>query len=325
MTVVESMIAFPPSVDSSQLCRILDQIWHATMPAPIALLEDDLEHLRRWFDPVAQGHRLRRELALLPELTAELLNVGPPLVFVVDGRRRLVTPEGRCALELMLGAPPGGNVSDPTPDLLVPYDRLLASLYRDWSRHRIDSVVALLAGDSKPLQIPAAGVVISMLVNRCTTEERALVRFPPGTPEAAIVDNAFHAAVEAFAGRMASSRRPNRRPQSLVGGWALYEARRRLGDAFEVADAKAGKNGKAWIRPEDVLDVIDRVSQDLARGHRERATPSRLGEAYDALVAAFRRELPTMAAFGMVHERPPETQRLRRLLVERLEAHLGAK
>lgn len=321
-----SGIVLPAKMDATELRRVLEDVWNATMDGPTGDLDEDLGRLRRWFDPVAQGHRLRRDLALLPALAPELLAVQPPLVFAVDDSRRLVTPEGRCALELVRAAPPGAMVSVTVADhLLIPYDRLLAALYREWSRHRIESVVALLAGESKPLQIPAAGVVLAMLVNRCTSEDRALIRFQPGTSQAHVVDDAFHAAVEAFSQRLASSRRDNRRSQNLVGGWALYEARRRLGEALEVVDAKGGGNGKAWIQASEVPAVIDRVAQDLARGHRARATIQRLSDAFDALVSAFRRELPSMAAFGMVHERPPETERLRQLLLERLESHLSAQ
>jgi hypothetical protein len=233
-----------------------------------------------------------------------------------------VTPEGRCALDLLQNLPdsPAHVISDPQ---LIAYDRLLAGLYRDWARHRLQSVVELLTGSTKPLQIPAAGVVIALLVNRCTTESRALTRFASGSARE-VVDRAFFSPVQAFADILAPSRRRNRSNPRLVSGWMLYEARRRLGDGLVVQDARNGVDGKVWIRPAAEGNVIEIVTRDLVRGHRTRATPERFEKAYDALVAALRRELPKLAGFGLVHERPLDTQQLRERVLLSLTRRLSA-
>jgi hypothetical protein len=295
----------------------LTKLWVATMGAKPGGLEADLRACKRWFDPVAQGQRLRRALSELNPVPEGIDDPGPPLTIAVGDKRLLVTPEGRCALDLLQHLPdkPVHVISEAQ---LVRYDRLLAVLYRDWARHRLQSVVDLLAGSTKPLQIPAAGVVIALLVNRCTTEQRALTRFASGSAKE-VVDRAFFTPVQAFADILAPSRRGNRNDPRLVSGWMLYEARRRLGDGLVLHDARNGIDGKVWIQSEAADHVIEVVTRDLVRGHRARATPERFADAYDALVTALRHELPKLAGFRLVHERPLETRQLRKRLLESLD------
>jgi len=307
----------------SELLEALRQTWSTTVGRPPRDLEEDLKELRRWFDPVAQGQRLRRELAELAPLPQDLLDPGPPLTLTVGPGKRLLTPEGRCALELLDRLPsdlPGYVIGDTE---LLPYERRLGLLYRDWSRHRLKSVIDLLAGTTNPLQIPAAGVVIALLVNRCTNEDRALTRFASGAERDA-VDRAFFAPVQAFGDILAPSRRRNRGNPRLVSGWMLYEARRRLGEALVVVDARGGQNGRVWIRGAMVDDVIEVIARDLVRGHRARATRDRFLEAYDALVQALRGQLPNLAGFRLSHERPLDTARLRERLADRLSLYISS-
>lgn len=311
-------------VDRQAIVEALTTVWSESMGRPPGNLEEDLQASRTWFDPVAQGHRLRREIAHLPSLPDDLLDPGSPLTVEAGQGRRLITPEGRCALEVLSGLDPtrpGHVIAD---SQLVKYDRRLALLYRDWSRHRLNTVLDLLAGESKPLQIPAAGVVIALLVNRCDDESRALTRFAGGEARG-VVNRAFFAPVDAFADVLSSSGRRDRTNPRLVSGWMLYEARRRLGEGLEVVDSRGGKDGKVWIKPDKKLDVIDRVARDLARGHRARATEDTFSRAYDALVAALRESLPSLAGFGLVYERPKHTSELRALLLAGLSRHLSAE
>ncbi len=325
MTPENTLFGISGYLDRSQaeaLTTLLRSAWTMTMGKPPADLEDDLEESRRWFDPVAQGQRLRRDLALLPEFPEGLDDPGPPLSFSLGPRRWLVTPEGRSVLDLLEHLPkdPSGHVLG--YEQLAPYERRLALLYRRWSRHRLRSVVGLLAGTTKPLQVPAAGVVIALLVNRCTSDQRALTRFSSGSVRD-VVDRAFFSPVQAFADILAPSKRRGRADARLVSGWMLYEARRRLGEGLVVVDARGGKDGKVWMRPEAVAEIIDVVTRDLARGHRARATVEHFASAYDALVTELRHQLPALAGFGLVHERPPETTRLRERLLERMVFHLA--
>jgi hypothetical protein len=320
-----TLLGLPDYLDDAEakgMISALRQTWSAMQGTAPGKLEEDLEACRRWFDPVAQGQRLRRELSQLPDVPDELADPGPPLTLSVGPGKRLVTPEGRCALDLLEHLPHGRKSHVISDAQLVSYDRRLALLYRDWSRHRLQSVVDLLAGTTKPLQIPAAGVVIALLVNRDTSKERALTRFAAGAPRD-VVDQAFFAPVQAFADILAPTRRGNRSNPKLVSGWMLYEARRRLADALVVVDARGGVDGKVWIKPGSEQQVIDVVARDLVRGHRAHATPERFARAFDALVASLRAQLPSLAGFGLVHERPLETQRLRQRFLESLSRNLG--
>jgi hypothetical protein len=136
------------------------------------------------------------------------------------------------------------------------------------------------------------------------------------------VDEAFFAPIQAFADELAPSRRGNKTNPRLVSGWMLYEARRRLGDSLVVVDAR-GSNGKVWIRPDREQVVIDVVTRDLARGHRARVTPDQFSKAFDALVSVLRSKLPGLATFGLVHEQPTHTKRLRQQLLDSLVANLS--
>lgn len=283
-------------------------------------LDDDLELCRRWFDPVAQGQRLRRELAQLSELPRDLSNPGDPYTLTVAKQKWLVTPEGRCCLDLLKKFPPGLQSWHITSSDTAYYDRLLAHLYHDWSRHRIDSVVALLEGSNKPLQIPAAGVLIALLVNGNISESNALVRFSADGPRD-LIDKAFFAAINAFSDVLVPGRRGNRNSR-LISGWMLYEARRRVGDGLVIQDIGNGRNGKVWIRPECESDIIQVIARDLARGHRPKVTVATLGSAFDALVQELRCELPKMAGFGLSHEQPTETRRLRVRLLQSLDEYM---
>lgn len=320
---LESLLGLPPRLEGNEAERIrraLTETWTITVGAVPGDLQADLVTCRRWFDPVAQGQRLRRELSELKGLPSHLSDPGPPLTFPVSEDKRLVTPEGRCALELLEKSPRGVPLLVTDAETLR-FERILGHLYADWSRHRLKSVVRLLTGTDKPLQIPAAGVVTALLVNRCTSEDRALTRFASGEARD-VIDAAFFAPVEAFADILAPSRRGNKNDPHLVSGWPLYEARRRLGDGLVVVDARGGIDGKVWIRSERETEVVDKVARDLARGHRSRVTVTLLATAFDALVQGLRQELPNLAAFGLVHERPHETALLRERLLAIFARHL---
>jgi len=196
----------------------------------------------------------------------------------------------------------------------------LAHLYHDWSRHRINSVIALLDGSNKPLQIPAAGVLIALLVNGNVSESYALTRFTAEGPRD-VVDGAFFAAVNAFSDVLVPGRRGSRSSR-LISGWMLYEARRRVGDWLVIQDGSGAQNGKVWIRGERESEIINVIARDLARGHRPKVTVNTFGTAFDALVGELRRELPNMAGFGLSHEQPTETRRLRTRLLQSLDEYM---
>ena len=167
-------------------------------------------------------------------------------------------------------------------------------------------------------------MVIALLVNRCTSADRALTRFASGRARE-LVDEAFFTPVEAFARILASSQRERRSDPRLISGWMLYEARRRLDGYLVMSDARAGADGRVWIRSEDEQSVISVVTRNLVRGHRKHATLDRFALAFDALVESLRESLPRLASFGLVHERPGNTVRLRESMLDSLRYYLESK
>lgn len=278
-------------------------------------LESDLHRLRRLFDPVAQGGRLRRELGLI-EGSGISEGPGPPLSVRVDDRRWLVTPEGRCALALL-----GDALASQPADLIFigdedrrPFEQALLLAYRRWSRHRLESVVRLLGGGERPLQVPAAGLIVALLVNRSTAPERAVTRFRTG-PERELVDRAFFAPIDAWTTVLAPDRQRGSENWRLISGWILHEAGRRLGDDLVIEQESRADDGRVFIREAARDRVVAVVARDLARSTRKIATED-VREAFAQLVAAFRLALPRLAAYGLVHERPLETEALGLRLVD---------
>ena len=84
------------------LVESLSAIWRLSMARDLGELESDLDLCRRWFDPVAQGQRLRRELAAVPRLPDALWDPGHPFTLAVGAMQCLVTPEGRCVVDLLV-------------------------------------------------------------------------------------------------------------------------------------------------------------------------------------------------------------------------------
>lgn len=305
-----------------QLLEALSAAWFVSMERPLAALDDDLADLKRWYDPVAQGQRLRRDIATLQPFPVELDDPRSPFTVCVAPGIVLITPEGRCSIDLLENLPADRIEHLVTDDLLQPYERRLAHLYQNWSRHRLKSVVQLLAGTDKPLQMSAAGVIVALLVNRSTSRERALVRFR-AEPRRTIVDQAFFAPILAFANVLAPSDRRTTSSSQLISGWILYEVRRRLGDSIELMEARSGSDGAVWIKADRLEEAIDIVARDLIRGHRGHPTLEEFGMAFDALVHEMRNQSSVLAGFGLAYERPTETQRLRGQFENRLRYYLS--
>ena len=327
MTTEDTLLGISGNITAEQvdqLIKNLSEAWEVVFKRPVGDLDDDLAATRSWFDPVAQGQRLRREISNLEPMPDSLADLQPPLTLSVEQGKWLVTPEGRCVLDILKRLPKEQAVHNVTEAHVGPYERRLASLYRDWSRHRLNSVVALLAGTNKPLQIPAAGIVVALLVNRSTSHNRALIRFT-SDPERSVVDKSFFAAVQVFADKLSPYRRRSEISAQLISGWMLYEARRRIGNAIVLNDGREDQNGSVWIQADSERSVIETVTRDLTRGHRTRIAQDQFVEAFDSLVAELRRESKALAGFGLAHERPRNTLRLRKRFADRLSHYDEAR
>jgi hypothetical protein len=153
------------------------------------------------------------------------------------------------------------------------------------------------------------------MVNRNTSEDRALKRFASGVAREA-VDAAFFPAVQSFIGAITPRQRKTMDPR-LISGWMLHEVARRLGSqVLVVENAGAEMDGRIWIADGGEALAIERLVRDLGRGKRVRVTAETMAVAFDALVRSFRAHSVAMASFGLAHERPANTQRLRAAILD---------
>ena len=291
---------------AEQLRDSLAALWHAAFGRQAGGLRPDLEALRKYFDPVAQGKRLRTALLQIEKVSVQgsLANVQ---ALRVDGDRLLISPEGRVALELVvrgLKAGEGPVIVDQAAALR--WERDLLSLYREWGRHRLNSVIDLLGGGDKPLQLPSIGAALTLLINRSDSPERAITRFPPGTARD-VVDRVFRTCADAFAQQIVSSERRVPDKERLIGGWLLGEISRRVPDALHSSDEEG-----VFVERARRGDLIRLVAGELRRRDVELRT---FEDAFDTLVLELRQHSQELAGYGLLFERPANTRDLRRDLV----------
>jgi hypothetical protein len=303
-----------PRYAAEQLLETLSELWRACHHRAPGAIRPDLDLHRRFFDPVAQGNRLRKALLSIDTYTPP----GPihqSQALAVDAERLLITPEGRVAIELLDRAIEStGEQVTIDVQLAAVRERDLLALYRDWGRHRLRSVIDLLGGGEKPLQIPAIGAVLTLLVNRCDSPERAITRFPPGTARD-VIDDVFRTCANAFSEQLAPSTRRATNKERLISGWTLGEIARRMPDALHSSDARG-----VYVIGERRTELIRLIISELAR--REGVDKRRLEEAFDALVREFTKRSQALAGYGLLFARPAETERLRASLVDAWEQNL---
>ncbi len=279
-------------------------------------VDADLTATAMFFNPVAQGKRLRDLLAALPPLPPP----GPfPKAWLlpVDDGRALLTPEGVAGMHTLRLSLDAGGDTLLLASVARPCASALLTRYGSWNQHRIRSVVSLLRGEDKPLQVQAAGVVVALLVNDSTAPAKAVRRFAQGNARARDdIDRAFFESVRAFTAKVAPDSKTRSGGAKLISGWPLGEAARRLGGALVVTKEKEDQPGLAYIAPGRSADAIHVLTRDLARGHRRRPTVEIFEAGYLDLVRAFRTQRGVLAGYGQLHEDPRNTEALRGQLVE---------
>jgi hypothetical protein len=282
---------------------------------PTSDLGRDLSLLvERYFDPVAQGGRLRRELDKVRAVAEEAPYLSELLLIPTGDGHRLITPEGRVVLELLRTA-----LLREGEDVILPDDarwsleHQLLDLYRKISRHRLASVLSLRAGDAAPLLPPAVATILLLLLNRSTSPGRAITR-PAEAAARQHLDEALASPVLAFANALAPGKRKLEHI-SLYSGYPLTEARRRLSAQLSTDPARL------YVRANSEDEVLRCDERELAK---RRLPETRVTEAYDRMVDAYRESASALAAFGIGYERPADTRRLReRLLAQYREACEG--
>jgi hypothetical protein len=229
----------------------------------------------------------------------------------------LVTPEGRLLLHAFdeaVDADSGELVRLSSASFVDAESQLLA-FYRELAQQRIRGVLRIRNSQDAPLLLPAGvGTIVFLLINRSTDVDRA-IRRPNDQTQFQRVDEAIQMVVEAFAETLVPSvrGRGRRRDQySLYGGYALTEARRRLGADTLVIDSTSRiylAGGSEQLASARVLWEVKRRPDG----------PKHFPRAFDELVAMYREVRPVLAANKMAHERPADTDALRATLLRDLD------
>lgn len=297
--------------DAERLSTAMADLWQSAV-GPVDDFEADLRRLKSLFDPVATGARLRRELLALAPAPPTAGSLPAELALVIDDERVIPTPETRAAMEVLSVSDEGGGVVLLEEAAVFDAHAALLRLYREWGRHRLTSVIALMHGDERPLQVPAIGVAVALLVNRNTAPERALTRFSD-RDDRRMVDETFFPPADAFSARVAPSARRSEEKEQLIGGWRLHEVVRRAPEALVI------EPDRVYIAAGAEAALIDVLATALAR--RESLTVEALSGGLQALVAELRARLPRLETLGLTFERPHETHRV----VERLIGAFAAR
>jgi hypothetical protein len=305
-------------VDADQLVNALSQLWKWQMQRPLQTLEEDLDALHRYFDPVATGNRLRTLLANLPPpptVNARLLR--EPLVLGQDDLR-LITLEGRAVIALlqMLLSSASANTIMIELEVGYPFERNVYERYRQWSLHRITDVLHLQLGKAQSLRLPSIGLLLLLLVNGSHSPQTAMRPFLDKVEREKYVNQVVRTIVAAFCQAL-DEREHDTRHYVLYGGYPLTEARRRLPTALPL-DPEG-----TYIPPSEVERVLRFIVAELRRPQRSFSKTTVL-EAYDQLVAAYRRELPKLAALDITFEQRLETMRIRQRLENLLDNNTRA-
>ena len=303
----DSWLGFPRRLSEDEAALViddLDHLWTNQMGSPLGPIDKDLEGLKVLFDPIARGLRLRDRLGELEfiEVQSDLLS-EPFIISIRNGRSAIVTPEGRELLELLITASSGTETPVISSSQIAYSESKLLALYRSWSQQRLRDVIGLQQGSAPPLLPQAIGQVLLLLVNGSTSRERA-IRRPDSDEDLRDLDDALSTVVEAFADTLSppKTRPRNRSHYSIIGGYSLSEARRRLGSSLVI------DQNEVYLT-QDLNLVVERIATELAR--RSDINETLLASAFDAALVAYESVRPTLASFGVAHSRPSAIRKLR--------------
>jgi hypothetical protein len=186
--------------------------------------------------------------------------------------------------------------------------------YRKWALKRLRQVVDLRAGTgAEVMQAVAVGLVLALLVNRSDTPERAVVQWDRDTPDGQDIDRAIYSGAEEFASVITPRSRRSSGEQTLKGGYALTEARRRLAERLVVVSDPELEGARIYVPERYRTEVIEFLGRDLAR--RPGLDVERLTIAFDRMVSAYRSATQALAYRSMIFERAADTVDMRNELL----------
>ena len=297
---------------ANQAVRAAKQLFEH-LYGPSEGIEEDLDRCSVYFDPVAQGQRLRRELTSLERIEINASAVPGRWLLRLPDEKLLLTPEGVAgmhALQYSLARSAGDAVL--LEESVLESTAALLDRYVSWSRHRVNGVVRLLEGVDKPLQVQAAGALIALLINNNVGRTNAISRQDSrDLARRDAVDQAFFKPVAAFTRAIAPNSKIKSGGAKLISGWPMGEIARRFGSGFVANSPKDSGPGLIYIEPEGVERAIELIAKDLARGHRRRPTVNELAIAIDELVDVFRQNRSVLAGYGELHENSTNTAAIR--------------
>lgn len=301
----------------------LTALWVIQFGTSMQTAELDLEALRAWFDPLARGERLRAQLSGLGDAVLPASIDEPYAVDAGDGRR-LVTPEGRLLVDLLRSA-----VASPTAGLDVLIinsgqatrsERILVETYRSWAQRRLRDVIALEQGKSTPLLPQGIGQVLLLLLNGSVGAKCALRTLPDPAANSRVED-ACAQVVEAFTNHISPPRpgQPrSRRHYSIYGGYALSEAKRRLGPLLQDVSNPDGTK-MIFIREGGQNKAISRLSTELSRRRTRQLTRNAVESAVDAAIGVYQVVRPVLASYNLAFGREVQSWAVRDRLLQGLD------
>lgn len=300
--------------DAAELRGALAELWFTLAGRPPLSFDEDIEILEAYWHPKLRGATVRDRLARVPRpstrpSSAYLTN---ELAQWIDDDRALLTVEGYLVLQT-LPASSSDSVVLSSTDVGAAY-ACAYSVYAGWAQFRLRDVVGLLRGEGPPLLPPVVGLLVLLLVNRSTAQDRGL-RVSDDRGQIAAVDEAVRAALTAFADRISGKAHGSRDPRhfSLYGGYLLSEAARRLGSTLVRGD------DRVYLEPGREHHIVDLVAQDLAR--RQAIDGQVVESAFDELVEAIRGPIGKLALQESAFEQPANTRALRSELLEAFDSH----
>jgi hypothetical protein len=291
---------------AKELVQQLEIVWEAQTGRPFGSVEADLLELKRFFDPLARGSRLRDLLDSLRLPKIEHM-VPVSIFFKVDETSYLVTPEGRLLYERLNERMAAGD----DPVVLTSRDieamaLSLWTLYRNWAFQRLESVARLRIGEGAPMHLSSIGFVLFLLVNRSDSPRRAISR-PRDASTRRSIDELISQPVMAFIRRLAPTSQSQEEHFSLYGGYALTEARRRLSRYLSDDESQL------FVVSEYIPQLIDRLARELSR--RDEVSETLVVEAFHSLSESYRRVRPELSSFGLAFGRPNTAAEVKSALV----------
>jgi hypothetical protein len=324
-SIPSTLFGLPVSIERHEAVVLIENlmcIWERQAGGPIGKLDADLKGtgLANIFSPIKAGKSLRMLLDALPTLQLERISplLQPPLI-IGGADDMLATAEGRIILEILQGLVhrPTADPIHITREIVYTAEHLAYEQYRRWGLQHIESVLNLRAGKATTVMgPPAIAFLLLLLVNRSFSIETALRRLPESRKaDQARLDEVTGRIIEAYTTVLNPGSR-NLRHFSIYGGYARSEAYRR------VSWALGTEEGSNYVRPNKIDDLIVFLINELGRSRTTITNTSALA-AFDALVAAYRRELPILGALEMAHENRVATSELRTKIEVGLGHHTG--